>query len=131
MTFFAFAAHKPDTFGALFPWVHILSEALLPFWPNRRRLIPAKALQPPRLLRMGLWWTGLEAKKISGVPAANAKAPPIKKVALDCLDLAAVKGYPSFLISNIIFIPRFLRIHGTRLLSVALTPYLYVNTAVR
>lgn len=73
----------------------------------------------------------MKRKKISGVPAANAKAPPIKKVALDCLDLAAVKGYPSFLISNIIFIPRFLRIHGTRLLSVTLTPYLYVNTAVR
>ena len=73
----------------------------------------------------------LKRKKISGVPAANAKAPPIKKVALDCLDLAAVKGYPSFLISNIIFIPRFLRIHGTCLLSVTLTPYLYVNTAVR
>ena len=73
----------------------------------------------------------MKRKKISGVPAANAKAPPIKKVALDCLDLAAVKGYLSFLISNIIFIPRFLQIHGTTYMSVELAPSLYVNTAVR
>lgn len=55
----------------------------------------------------------------------------ITKIALDCLNLAAVKGYPSFLISNIIFIPRFLQIHGTTYMSVELAPSLYVNTAVR
>ena len=70
-------------------------------------------------------------KKISGFPAANAKAPPIKKVALDCLDLAAVKGYPSLLISNIIFYTSLSSDSWHPFLSVALTPYLYVNTAVR
>lgn len=71
-----------------------------------------------------------ESKKISSVAAA-VTIFYIIKIALDCLNLAAVKGYPAFLISNIIFIPRFLQIHGTTYTSVELAPFLYVNTAVR
>ena len=71
----------------------------------------------------------IEPKKSSVTAAVTIFL--ITKIALDCLNLAAVKGYPSFLISNIIFIPRFLQIHGTTYLSVELAPSLYVNTAVR
>lgn len=71
----------------------------------------------------------MRAKKSSVTAAVTIFL--ITKIALDCLNLAAVKGYPSFLISNIIFIPRFLQIHGTTYMSVELAPSLYVNTAVR
>lgn len=71
----------------------------------------------------------MRAKKSSVTAAVTIFL--ITKIALDCLNLAAVKGYPSFLISNIIFIPRFLQIHGTTYLSVERAPSLYVNTAVR
>ena len=59
--------------------------------------------------------------------AAAVTISPITKIALDCLNFAAVKGYPSFLISNIICIPLFLQIHGTVFLSVELTPSFYMK----
>ena len=43
------------------------------------------------------------SKNPPDLAASIQQNPAIKKVALDCLDLAAVKGYPSLLISNIIF----------------------------
>ena len=97
------------------------------FGPTGAGLFPQKRISPHAYCGWAYGGRVLKRKKISGVPAANAKAPPIKKVALDCLDLAAVKGYPSFLISNIIFIPRFLQIHGTTHRSVPLAPSFYVK----
>ena len=52
------------------------------------------------------------------------------KVAPDCTFPAAAKGYPSFLISNILVYLAFCRIMAPYALTGS-TPVLYVNTAVR
>ena len=56
---------------------------------------------------------GVRAKKISSVTAA-VTILLITQIALDCLNFAAVKGYPSFLISNILGYLTFFRFMAPR-----------------